>query len=103
MRFGECNLQEWVTASSDLPVAWQKRKKVVWAPTRRIWSLRNGGIKVTVAKSALDQTSGWGLMDGGRESLSVQEKEEEPVGGKVMGDEAVAEEDRTGKRRRKGH
>lgn len=52
--------------------------------------------------TVLDQTSGWGLMGEGGEPLPTQDKEEVPVGGKTIGDEAVTEEDRKEKEEEKG-
>lgn len=48
----------------------------------------------------IDQTSDWGQLGEGK-SLPTQDKEV-PIGGKATEAEAVAEEDRKGKRR-KGH
>jgi hypothetical protein len=77
-------------ACPNSPVAWQKRWKVPSACTCCAWSLRRGGSKVTrVLLSGPEPKSGQGLQGEEDEPGPRQDREEEPGGGKGLGDEAV--------------
>lgn len=75
------------------PVAWQKRWKVPRACTCCAWSLRKGGSKETFELlSGPAPEAGQGVQ--GEEGLLSpawprQDREEEPGGGRGLGDEAV--------------
>lgn len=72
------------------PVAWQKRWKVPSACTCCAWSLRKGGSKATrVRLSGPEPEAGQGLRGEKAESGPRQDREEEPGGGKGLGDEAA--------------
>lgn len=72
------------------PVAWQKRWKVPRACTCCAWSLRKGGNKMTrVRLSGPELKAGQGLRGEEDQSGPRQDREEEPGGGKGLGDEAA--------------
>lgn len=80
------------------PVAWQKRWKVPRACTCWTWSLRKGGSKVTLGRlSGPEPEASQGLLGEEDESGPRQDREEDPGGGKGIGDEAARQ--RTEKRK----